>query len=97
MYGSTSACFSAHAWAKSFARSRLARSTQGVLGTESGRTGAKCVGRQSSAGRLRPTPRGSKPTMSYWAATFLGRAEATKPARASPLPPGPPGLTSSGP
>jgi hypothetical protein len=34
---------------------------------------------------------------SYWDATALGSEDATKPARVRPLPPGPPGLTSSGP
>ncbi len=97
MYGSRSACLSRHALAKDRARWRLARSIAGVLGTESGRTGLKYPGLQSRAGLLLPTPRGSKPMTSYCAATSLGSVLATNPARVRPLPPGPPGLTSSGP
>jgi hypothetical protein len=48
-------------------------------------------------GVLAPTPRGSKPMTSYCAATAFGSEEATNPASESPLPPGPPGFTSSGP
>ncbi len=58
---------------------------------------AKWPGRQFRAGSLRPTPRGSKPITSYWAATSSGSEDATNPASVRPLPPGPPGLTSSGP
>ncbi len=67
------------------------------MGTGSGRTASKWPGTQSSAGRLSPTPRGSKPTTSYSAATRFGSDAATNPASVSPLPPGPPGFTSSGP
>lgn len=97
MYGSTSPYRLPHSAAKDRARSRFACSSAGVPGTVSGRTGLKWPGAQSRAGLLRPTPRGSKPMTSYRAATFFGSAEATNPARVSPLPPGPPGLTSSGP
>lgn len=97
MYGSRLAYFSPHPCAKDRARSRLALSIAGVLGTVSGRTGAKWPGLQSSAGKLAPTPRGSKPMTSYCAATALGSVEATNPAIVIPLPPGPPGLTRSGP
>lgn len=97
MYGSTSACLAPQDSAKERTRSRLARSVASSMGTESGRAGLKCPAAQSRAGSLLPTPRGSKPITSYWAATSLGRAEAMYPARLRPLPPGPPGLTSSGP
>lgn len=97
MYGSTSPCFSPQARAKDSARSRLIRSERAESGTVPGRTGSKCPGRQSRAGVLFPTPRGSKPITSYWAATFFGSEDATNPAIDRPLPPGPPGLTSSGP
>lgn len=96
-YGSSFAYFVPHASAKALARARLAFSRALVLGTVSGRTGLKCPGSQSIAGLLLPTPRGSKPMTSYCAATALGSAEATNPASVSPLPPGPPGFTSSGP
>ncbi len=97
MYGSTSPCFSPQARANALARSRLTRSARYEVGTVSGRTGSKWPGTQFSAGVLVPTPRGSKPITSYWAATFFGSDEATNPAMDRPLPPGPPGLTSSGP
>ncbi len=97
MWGSTSACLAPQDSAKARTRSRLARSVASSCGTESGRTGVKCPDPQSRAGSLLPTPRGSKPITSYCAATSLGRAEATNPASARPLPPGPPGLTSRGP
>lgn len=96
-YGSTSAYFVVHAFANACARSRSARSIAGVDGTLGGRTVAKCLGRQFRAGLLLPTPRGSKPTTSYWAATLFGSSRATKPASDRPLPPGPPGFTRSGP
>src|SRR5215210_2482147 len=97
MYGRTSAYFLPQAAAKDLARLRLAFSIAGVLGTLAGRTGLNWPGLQSRAGLLSPTPRGSKPMTSYWAATALGSEDATKPASVRPLPPGPPGLTSSGP
>jgi hypothetical protein len=87
----------AHALAKAEARRTPACSSARVRGTGSGRTGEKWPGLQSSAGRLAPTPRGSNPMTSYCAATFAGSEDATNEARPSPLPPGPPGLTRSGP
>ncbi len=95
--GSRSPYFLPQASAKERTRRRLASSTSAEVGTGSGRTASKWPGTQSRAGSLAPTPRGSKPMTSYWAATFFGSAAATNPASFSPLPPGPPGFTSRGP
>lgn len=97
MWGSRSGYFSPHAFANERARFRLASSTAGEPGTESGRSGAKYPGTQSIAGSLFPTPRGSKPITSYCAAIGFGSEDATNPAMERPLPPGPPGLTNRGP
>lgn len=97
MYGSRSGYFAPHAAAKDAARSRLACSVRRSSGTGSGRRGSKYFGTQFRAGELFPTPRGSNPITSYCAAVSFGSEAATKPAIASPLPPGPPGLTSRGP
>ena len=55
---------------------------------------AKNDGSQCIDGTEDPTPRVSKPTMSYSAATLGSRPSATNAARLRPEPPGPPGLTS---
>jgi hypothetical protein len=86
-----------HAFAKDVARLMFAFSSAPLCGTGSGRTGLKYRGLQASVGLLLPTPRGSKPMTSYRAETAAGSDLATNPASASPLPPGPPGLTSNGP
>lgn len=97
MYFSRDLYFVPKALAKEAARLTLTASSALECGTGSGRTGSKYPGTQSSAGVLLPTPRGSKPMTSYCAATAAGSEEATTPASVSPLPPGPPGLTTSGP
>ena len=53
---------------------------------------------QRTAGRLPPTPRGSKPTMSNrFSTSWVNSPERAPSAYSTPDPPGPPGLITSAP
>src|SRR4249919_1105830 len=93
MLGRRSGCAAAHASAYFSERFSHIDSRASVLGTYGGRSPWKYFGMHESAGRLEPTPRGSKPTQSYALPASFGM-NWPRIDKVRPDPPGPPGFTS---